>query len=218
MPFGKIYRKDFPGMFDSKDRCAKKKAIKKDVMKSTIKYVNNTRELKYYYSDFTSQECSTTGNIQYICNMAQGLTDLTRIGDKIQPVRIQLLMSVYADSSDVTNVVRLIIFQQKGSAYTEGTSVGTNIVNTVYSQPVHDRYPDQFSIIMDRFVTLRYGTVRDNVPVKFSTRRKMRQVRWTGGAVTGALDGQLCFFFMSDSSATPFPKISGRIKVSYYDA
>lgn len=206
-----------------------KKHTKKQGKKlATQAYVKRTvsRNHETKYVDIANLQDFTMTADGYIWDWSypsQGLSDLTRNGDKITPVNIEVNCAMYG--ADTTNVCRLIIYQNK----TTGVATGTGSVSAIlaaspigsklapYAPYTHD-YRGLYKVLYDKTFQVVNGTVGALRHFKFVIpKKKLSPLQFEAGG-TNCVKGDLQFLLISDSTLSTHPTISGYIRMRYKDA
>lgn len=104
----------------------------KRVSKEVKKYVKNVMDADVEDKVYTTNQLNAAagpvdynlGTLQNLSGMAQGLTNITRIGNKIRPKSLELWGSAYAATAALASnsLVRFIIFQRNDMDPTAPTS------------------------------------------------------------------------------------------------
>jgi len=186
--------------------------------------IQRNTELKYQNSITANTGLSTTATMYQITNIAQGTTDVTRVGDRLKLVKSYMRGVVYC--GDVSNIVRFIIFQW----FPNSTPVAVDILlpgsSGAYdwtSQYNHD-LRQEFKVLYDKTWTLVGNGSAATAPYTsayqacFQATLKPRhtELQYSGGGTTGT--NQIWWMALSDSSAPTHPTIEFTFKTMYTDA
>jgi len=87
------------------------KMLKKTIRKEVNKIVNENIETKYHAITHTTSNQSSTALVTNLCVIPQGVNDFSRIGDEIKLSKLRLRFKLDADSNDVFNNFRILVFQ-----------------------------------------------------------------------------------------------------------
>lgn len=169
-------------------------------------------------------------------NPANGTTDTTRIGDKIEPYRFYLDGYIEADIFNAVskNFLRVILFQHKTGGFTNGASTDVNKVlngteiNTIcapFASYVKD-HMREYTVLFDKTYKVCLGfpatgplAVPSNfvVPIKIRIgAKKMKQIRYAGGGFVPT-SGRIQMLLISDGLATEGPRIYANLRMDYKD-
>lgn len=196
-----------------KEEKAVTKSQVKQMIKSTLKDV---QELKIFIVQ-TSASVDYGGTIVDMSSIAQGDSDITRDGDRIQVVEWSFRWVAYV--GDVTNLFRVILFQ-----YVPDSALGTPLVSYVIqttgstNSPISYRsidYVKNVKILYDRTVSLdTYHPAVQSTPV---TIKKFydKQMQFTGA--TSRTNG-LFMLVISDLAAATHPSISYYSTIRFTDS
>jgi len=83
---------------------------RKEVKSIVVRNINSRSETKYW-DQTNSGSTDYAGQIGLVNDIPQGTTDSTRIGDELYMKSINLTYNVSVATADVTNVMRVILFQ-----------------------------------------------------------------------------------------------------------
>lgn len=191
------------------------------IVKKALKAVNKGREKKYANQIYTNLAVPWGGNFYELCIPAIGTADTQRIGDRITPVNINVLLRMAAATSDTYNMVRVIIIQAHDYAFVVATDIA-DVLNNVgaaaapESQFNHD-YRRTYTVLYDRLKQVSTLAGSYTAVCRTTIRRKMRPITFAaGGTVTTG--GGLYMIVISDSQATIHPDLTGSIRVEYTDS
>jgi len=153
--------------------------------------------------------------VLYLSSMAQGSTDITRIGDQINLKSLQFRFdSIYADN---TNFMRLIIFQWVGDAVTDVPTINAVLESTpYYLSPYNWDQRRKFRILhetwkLDAVTSPRTHLGKGSVGLPIKTQQFLN-------ASTNIEAGGLFAVFCSDSAAAAHPAYDLYTRVHYTDA
>lgn len=158
--------------------------------------LNSRSELKYFDTNSTSfqQYGSGAGSIFAVCSAAvQGVAGNQRVGDQIDPIRIEIRYSTDQQSINPQSTTRLILFQYRLNNVTPPTnasildpSIGG--VATVWSAFNFD-LRHQYTILWDASFTMS-GNVGSSIYTRTGTAKipltkKAAKVNFDAGSITG---------------------------------
>lgn len=184
--------------------------------------IRQTAEKKYYSFSSNTAPISDLGTLLRLTEVAQGTTDVTRIGDQLTIRSLQFNFSALV--ADSTNLLRLVIFQwfeQTGTIPTypdmSQILIDTGSGRAVFSPYSHD-YRYDFKVLFDRTYVL------DGVQVPVITRKifikrfppKHRKIQFVGASNTNYTNG-LFALLVSDSAAATHPTVTYSGKFNFSD-
>lgn len=186
------------------------------------KLVRKEVETKYYddYTSWSGTAIDWTGSLVRLTTIAQGTTDITRVGDKLTLRAVRIKLNFVA--ADATQCMRLIVFQWYPNT-TLVTPTTANILNVVGSPQgvnsmyIHD-YDNQFKVLYDRRIAMVLGQNNDykaisiNVPLKFAK----KTINFTAASTAGS--NHIYIMAISDSGAVGHPSITMYSRVWFDDA
>lgn len=193
------------------------------VVKKVVKEELN-RELETKYHDTTLGTATAidyNGSVQAVTNAAQGVTDQTRIGDKLQPIGIDIRMNAYVGLSSCT--IRTIIFRWKAQSTIDVLNVPNILLSTLVgtingvNSPYNWDNRAKFDILYDKTMKLYSGsTGNQQTVIKIRKNLKHKKVNFYGGSATDCMNG-LYIIFLSDTTLVNSPNISAISRLYYKD-
>lgn len=165
-----------------------------------------------------------TGQMQPVTVIPQGTTDSDRSGDQIALRSIEIQWGWYIDgsvipSTELTNIVRIIVFQWIPDTVPVRDNILSIGVTTPPSLYPHAPYNHdkrfQFRILYDKKQHLSYYGPAVAIGRKRITRFPQRKIQFQSGTTVGT--NQIYVLYLSDSGATPNPTMSSSVKVNYQD-
>ncbi len=180
-----------------------------------VKTIKRRGEWKHFTAK-TVTTADTTGSVTDLSVIAQGLTDITRVGDTITASTMNV--KYFAFTADTRNFLRLIFFQW----YDDSTPVVGDILIDVAGSNVRAMYnTDQapnFKIIHDKTLMLAERVAGQTFPSQLTT-RKLRiprsKVQYQGASTTGI--GKVWLLLLSDSGVATHPGFELTSKLNYQD-
>lgn len=166
---------------------------------------------------------TTIINLCDIPQSAGNSTDITRIGDEITLKSIDMRCSMLVSAADVSNSVRMIIFQWLPNITMSGLPLGSRVISDTTVIPwlsnyVND-YQNQFIVLYDKIHTLVYpaSNAQKNWRMRVPLRYAKKKLKYTGGSST---DGSNLIFVLlvSDSAAATHPSVFMQSRVHFDDA
>lgn len=200
----------------------KPKASTKFVTKAEVKrYVQGTREHKYFDTPFAVVTIPRAGNVLELTTIAQGLLDTNRIGDNIQPTSLQINLLFSNDlAAGVATWIRFVIFRWKIDTNIALPALGNIMQNTPAStlaplSPFNHDQRSQFEVLYDDLFNLDnvYGSV--NKCYKMLLPLAQKEVKYDAATTTAS--GHLYSIMISNVAAV-LPTATGYIRVNYTDA
>jgi len=132
----------------------RKRPTVKSVARS-VKRMQSRVELKHKDTS-TSSDPTVAGTLTLLNDIAQGLTESTRVGDEIYATSIQFRVIMTAGSSATVttsaNSTRIIVFwdQQANAAAPTVTDLLDTTAGSAIIAPYNDDYQKRFKVIYDR--------------------------------------------------------------------
>lgn len=246
MPFGTIRR----GTFITAEQKAARKRQRKlnDREKDQVKrIVNRHAELKYFtaapVNGAAVPQAGAGANFD-ISNVAQGLLDTNRVGDRLEWCgKMDIYLQIVGPESltglvnDIYNTVRFIIFQYHPHAVGGTSPVPTEILLNgptgaidVGSQYNHDQRQN-YKILYDRVFTLvnnqnstvggtGFTAMQNNhvhtCKFRVSLKNAKKDAQFNAAGTNGT--NKIFYFMISDSAAAPNPTYSLITKIFFRDS
>lgn len=161
------------------------------------------------------------GTITDLTNIAQGVSDLERVGDKISLRGLRLKMGVFSSNNADPAICRITVFQWHPDTAFSLPTVGklftyTAAPDIVYSPFVHDQ-ANQFQILFDKVVITQTNTQIEHVKImrKVNMKYAKKAVHYSGGGVTGS---EKLYISIQTNSPTTNPGVFGFTRLYYDDA
>jgi len=179
------------------------------------KILKKKAELKSFDVGFGTT-VDSTGTLTKISSIPQGDTDSTRDGDQLLVTRISLRGTLANSSSDLTNVMRVIIFKWMQDDASAGPVSATDILQSLSPYSPYDRdglRAKKFIVLLDRFLTT---SLQGPAIMKYDYDSKHDfKISYSAGAVTGY--SNIYVLQISDSSGIPHPTGSWISRVWFND-
>jgi len=180
-------------------------------------------ELKYFDNAFNGVAISTTATIFDLSLVSQGAAANQRTGQDIEPCRFEANINVTA--ADVTNVVRVILFQHKPNSSLSpplanqlldplsGMISGTVDVHCA----LNTFFAKEYKVLADYTLCMAANseTANINLGKRLSSVRLPKSIGYNPVANTG--EGHICLFLISDSAVLPEPSWLGQMRLRFYD-
>lgn len=208
------------------------KAIKNLVHKEVKKDVEHKQHTDGF--TFTSTWGAIGGTItDHITDIAQGVTDTTRVGDELTLVHIKVRGAILNGTSNLYNDIRIIVFQYKNSDNTPimdnllQNSVISGATRSAYSARAQD-YMNEYIVLADHVYHLEGGTpnaanygqsgqyakhVEFNVPLKYAKKKVQYEA-----ATNAAVNGIYVMVIGSSANVASNPQVALQWAVTYTDA
>ncbi len=163
-PYKRRYRRRYkrkPGLTRKVNRIAKSVVMK---------------ERKFVDTQIVNTAMAATGTITQLTNLAQGLTDVTRIGNKVTVVGVYLS---YMQNSNITTNTRVLLVQDKqtnGAIYTAGDLLQDATAQDIIVSPKNADFNRRFRCFIDKnysFSVNCAGTrfykkfIKMNIPMRY---------------------------------------------------
>ncbi len=136
----------------------------------------NMKERKFIDTQIINTAMSATGTITQLTNVAQGVTDVTRIGNKITVVGVLLS---YLQNSDISTNTRVLLVQDKqtnGAIYASEDLFQDATAQDIIVSPKNADFKRRFRIYLDKnhsFSVAGVGTkyfkkfFKMNIPMRY---------------------------------------------------
>jgi len=207
----------------SRKGAAQTQLVSKSQVRQMIKSaVHEDLEQKWFDTAAAGNSVNSAASLGSITPIPQGNTAVSRVGIDVQPTEV-LSQYTWVGSTDVTNLVRMIIFQWHPDNAIDSPSLGEILETSIlgvnlgayeqYSIPSEQKY----KILYDRSFSLVNGSSADTLQVTVPMHRirgKMLPMKFIG-ATTGT--NMLYVLYVSDSSVVPHPTITVFHRVRFLD-
>lgn len=157
-----------------------------------------------------------TGIVTLLSGIAQGLTDVTRIGNKLRVKDIYARLSTTINALSGATFVRVILFSDKECA--SATPAVTDVLQSAsHLSPINRDNSDRFVIIKDTTVSMAVGT-----------ESRLKEWKWfktlpihiwydgTGATVADCRENTL-FMLTISNEPTNAPSFAAQVRVKFYD-
>lgn len=188
------------------------------LQKKQVKRIANSGTEYKIFNNNTNSSISQTGLVVPIFaggsnGPAQGAGDSERIGDKISLEQIFMNVSAYIPSGgDLTNYIRMIIFQWKDRTIPVGTDI--LVTSTDYLGLHNYDRRQQYNVLVDKTISLSFNGPAAkffNINLK---RKFAKQMTYVG---TEVQKNGVYAYIVSDSGAVVHPVITWRSRAYYTD-
>lgn len=187
--------------------------------RAIVPYIKaNNAEAKYFDQSATVNPTFPNASIVVMSNMAQGLTDITRIGNSIKAkdLKVKYTFTPSYTSLPYNNTrVMIIIDKMQGGV---AAPVITQILedSTNYLSPLNKDFTDRFVLLRDNYYTINQG---GNAPLQHELFLKLDyHIRYlsSGAAVADQGPGAI-YFVVINREATNVNTTSFYSRLNYYD-
>lgn len=161
---------------------------------------------------------STASSAQPIAIMAQGTTDITRVGNSILCKGVKFVGVVTANATSLFNMLRIVVFIDKQNANgTAPTNADIWSGGPAHSNLVNINNADRFVII--RNMTFNVNTAGTaTLPIEFYVDLTRLHSKYDLGTATqGALAENHVYVLASSNDATNGPSLTFSSNLSFYD-
>jgi len=189
--------------------------------KRQVKRIVGVGREKKYHAYAAASTVGATPIIGLLTDIAQGVTDLTRIGYAVRLVMAEMRLVITI--SDPANLIRLILF--RWTDYSSPSSIPgvADVLNntgfTFTSPPNVDNVrANRLFIMHDRLYSLAVG-VNDQQLIKrkfYGKKLGRKKIAWTGNSSAAA--NHMYFMIVSDSAAVTHPSFDINVYTYYTDS
>lgn len=223
-----ITKAQFKRDYDPETRKQRKLNVRQKRQVKTI--VSRKFEPKAFQAQAAPAAISTTAQIVHLSPIAQGNSNITRVGNMVELKSIESRIHLITNAAsfalmDIFNFVRVIVFQWKDNVVPVATDLllnGSSGVVDVGSLYNHDNR-NQFKIVSDNLMRIMGDGVNGSTSKLIDARHNMSfgkgilsKLEWVGNSVTNGYN-QLYILLVSDSSATPHPLVYITFKLIFKD-
>lgn len=187
-----------------------------------IKGVNMLKNLvnaesKFLDTTISTSPDATTGSVVPLTLVAQGTTDITRVGNSILCKDLTMRLQLIINASATATSVRYIIFLDKQNAAGTAPTVANLLQSVGVNQPLNRDNADRFVVMKTGTVDLSINGARVRTMKIYKDLSRLH-VKYDGttAAQSDAAERQLYIAFVS-SEATNFPSVTGVARVHFYD-
>jgi len=187
-----------------KAQLVSKKQVKQMIKSSTAKEWNRKYILVNSGTPGSSTSVDSSGTIVSLTTVGQGNTQQTRIGNFARLREVYGRISCYADSTDVQNTIRVILF-----AWTDANTptqsdvlVSASAYHTCYYN-LNNLENGKLKILADLREGVNYS---GSGPVTISINKKMNMpLQWASSSSAAPITNAVYVMFVSDSSVATHP-------------
>jgi hypothetical protein len=163
-------------------------------------------ETKFLDTNTTSYTVTTTGSMQPISQIAQGLTSANRVGDSIRIQHIELRGRVTVSTAATNSLVRVMLVRDLDGYGTAPTVADVLEVNASVGAPLSpERFQkrERFSILFDELIAVQSATSSgcSSVPFTFMTTHQ-GHILYLGTTAASASDGKGSIYLVAVSDET----------------
>jgi hypothetical protein len=154
---------------------------------------------------------TNTGTMYNLESVAQGSGNQARIGNNARVIKIKYDGNLYADSTDVINVFRVVL-----ARWNDNTTmvVGDLFTSSNYSTSyynIDNIGTGKLQVLFDKSYctgTTSSGAKHAHIEIKCNY-----PIQWNSASAVPAINGSLNLYIVSDSTAIPSPTIAGNATV-----
>lgn len=189
-----------------------KKIVKKEIAKD-IEYKRiDTSLLGNVALDFSNTQ------VYDITQIGQGVTDITRVGDKLKIVGLNMKLRMSA--GDATNSMRIVIVQWRD--WTTAIPAWSDLLEYTPSAqgffgPFKKGSAGKFKVLWDKTFHLIIGADSQVQSIDVNINKGFEVTKYFPTSTTNS-KGKLLFFFISDSSVPTHPYFEGYLRARFIDA
>lgn len=180
-----------------------------------LKSLINT-EPKFLDTTFTSTVLGTTVLYSRLTAIGQGLTDSSRIGNKILLKDVFIRYTIVMNSAAATTMYRAILFVDKETDGASPTSPSPLALNSTES-PIDMDESKRFVIIRDQYIPLSINGDRVCGEKIYSELNFHCEFDGTGNGIGDAKENQIWLAFLS-SDNTNQSTVNAYSRIKYYDS
>lgn len=182
------------------------------IVKAIVRKSTETSSILANFSatDIPAGAASSGSNDVHLTAIQQGTGEGERIKNEIRVTGVYGELFITGAAADTTNGYRLVMYVPKDKNVTLSNSPALN----------YNAAPDldSHTILKDWLVcTSTTGPACRRLVVKFKFKGNGMRVGYTGAGVGTVSQHPLYFYFVSDSSASPLPKLNGYLRLYYKD-
>jgi len=183
-------------------------------------FEEDVEEVKFVDQGVTAFVVINTGNFQQCALIAQGVTINQHVGDSVDLLHLSFRLSYYANTTAITNTLRLIVFQWNIDPSTLAPSLVTLLAAPIAANDIvvqHYNFQgsrqEDFGILIDE--TIVVGTGGPASVFKRYERKIGTRLQFDLGSNTGT--GQIYCLVVSDQLVNG-PSVRWESRISYADA
>jgi hypothetical protein len=155
----------------------------------------------------TPASITNTGTMYNLESIAQGSGNQTRRGNNARVKHLTYNANLYADSTDVINVFRVVIFRwnDNTTAVVGDLFTSSNYSTSYYN--IDNILTGKLEVLFDKSYctgTTAGGAKHCHVDMALD-----RAIQWNSASAVPAIQGSMNLFVVSDSTAIPSPTIAG---------
>jgi len=198
----------------------KKDILTKQQVKSMIKSMQPPAEIKWKDTDLNSSGVTSAGIVTLLSGISQNATANGRVGNVVNLDRLEFRFSTTVASADVTNGVRLIIFQWCSEQTVPSLgdvleNTGSAIVTTSQFNGDHTN-SNTLRIMFDKLYPLNINGMAQSVLSIVLNPIKRKLVYETSTASLG--NGEIYCAIVSDSNVSANPSFQYDARLYYSDS
>ncbi len=180
----------------------------RSMIKSTVnKSLTNKFILTATGTTVTPTSINNSGTMYSLDSVAQGSGNQARTGNNALVKEITYNGNFYADSTDVINNFRVVLFRWNDNTTAVAGDLFTSSNYSTSYYNIDNIATGKLIILADRFIntgTTAGGSKSVNIHLKQNHR-----IQWNSASAVPAIQGALYLFIVSDSTAVPSPTVAG---------
>lgn len=196
----------------------KKEVVTKEQLTRALR---SNDELKYFdVASAGAVNVSFSGTFTCLSSMAQGVTAITRNGDRVLPKSLRIRGLYNAGSTN--NVLRTIIFRwnvndtsdaPQMAEILDGAFLGSaHVVFAPYSMYNRAR----FSVLYDKLTYVQYAVGTSEKPIKIDLKLAQKKIQYYQGANTGQY--HIYMLNLSDDGVVTYPTTNWISRLTFTDS
>ncbi len=162
----------------------------------------------------TPASISNSGTMYNLESVAQGSGNQNRVGNNARVKQIIYNANLYADSTDVINVFRVVLFRWNDNTTAVAGDLFTSSNYSTSYYNIDNIKTGKLQILADEFFptgTTAGGARHCHIDMKCDY-----PIQWNSASAVPAIQGSLNIFVVSDSTAVPSPTIAGNATLVVY--
>jgi len=181
------------------------------------------KTLKFFDSTYTTYTPSTSGVLQNLTTISQGVTESNRVGDICHLKHLVVNYNCNAANADVFSSVRVVIFQWRSNialiapVVTDIFQIAADGIGAMFDV----NYSDMFTILYDKLhsfsgtFTAPTASSNQNWAGYIDLTKANCKINFAAGSATGS--NFIYLLAISDSAIAPFPNLVLKSRVFFYD-
>jgi hypothetical protein len=155
----------------------------------------------------TPASITNSGTMYNLESVAQGSGNQARIGNNARVREIVYNANLYADSTDVINVFRVVLFRWNDNTAAVAGDIFTSSNYSTSYYNIDNIKTGKLQILYDQ--SFPTGTTAGGAKHCHIDMKCDYPIQWNSSSAVPAIQGSLNLFVVSDSTAVPSPTIAG---------